>query len=337
MKFQSGNHLSNYLLKILKNNEITIEDSDIEKIKQLSNVFTFIENLPSNVKEHLDLSNGYQHWISLAQTNHYKKLSEISSVANKNIISFTNDHTSISFDLVFKSFELGIKYEKKYLRTKPTSDDIYYPHHFEILLGHPTLKKWNIAYFNKPIISKEDKMGCYFIYDMNGEIVYVGKSNSNLFERSCTSAQDRTKGNFSKIELYPMPTHADTNIYEMYFIAKHYPKYNSDSCYPDKPTFELPQVEPKYVIERKGTKSFDIEQINPRPMMIPVQKYWESPQSYYLVQETDNVEKFNLFFTENKQGVVNSYNFRKIVEEMQEDGYLTFVYNDKNNCFRQFT
>ena len=127
----------------------------------------------------------------------------------------------ISFDTVFKSFELGIKYDLHYLRTRPEQGDIYYPHIFQILEGKPKFFQWNVAYYTKPIIPKEENIGCYFIYDNDGELVYIGKSNSNLYERACTSTQDRTKGNFLKIELYSMPTHADTNIYELYFIAKY--------------------------------------------------------------------------------------------------------------------
>ena len=54
-------------------------------------------------------------------------------------------------------------------------NDIYYPHHFKILEGYVENAKWNIAYYNKPHISEEDKIGCYFIYDTNEELVYIGK------------------------------------------------------------------------------------------------------------------------------------------------------------------
>ncbi|WP_308698619.1 hypothetical protein [uncultured Thomasclavelia sp.] len=297
MDFQSGKHLTNYLLKILRNNDITVPEEDAKDIKLLGNVYTFLSNLPTDIKKNLIFAQDYQPWIFLAQSNHYKHLAEISKASNENIDKFISDYNSISFNVVFKSFELNISYDPGYLHTKPNDIDIYYPHQFKIIEGINKLKQWSIAYFNKPKISRNDTMGCYFVYDNNGEIVYIGKSNCHLFDRACTSAQNRTNGNFSKIELYPMSTHSDTNIYEMYFIALHYPKYNLDSCYPDKPTFKLPKIKPKYIIERVGTKNFDIEQIDPVFKYISSDEYWKSPKSYYLFDDNHTLENFNLFFT----------------------------------------
>lgn len=164
---------------------------------------------------------------------------------------------------------------------KPISNDIYYPHNFKILEGCVENAKWNIAYYSKPDISEEDKISCYFIYDINEELVYIGKSNTNLFSRSCESAIERVKDNFSKIELYPMPTQAYTNIYELYYIAIHNPKYNIDSYCNDQSSFILPKQNPKYVINKSGIKSYDIEQIFPSTKYIPVEEYWDNPKNIF--------------------------------------------------------
>lgn len=338
MEFVSGKHLVNYLLKIFKNNGIDVPTEDIRNIKGLEGIFTFISNLPKDIEDNIDLSNGYYPWIILAQSNKYKRLSRISKIGNENISKFTNNPSIISFDVVFKSFELGIKYESSYLRSKPDREDIYYPLRLEILDGNPRFVKWNIAYYTKPNMNKEDNIGCYFIYDNNGEVVYIGKSNSNLYERSCTSAQERTKGNFSKIELYSMPTHADTNIYELYFIAKYNPKFNSDSRCTDKPSFELPELRPKYTLERVGTELFEVEQIDVHPKYISSVNYWKEPEKYYLqIGEKYNWEAFHKFHSQNKKGIINVDEFRSRVQELQNEGYVTFVFNNKNSCFRQFT
>ncbi len=338
MEFASGKHLTNYLLKIFKNNNVDIPKDYIEDIKDLEYVFNFMTNLPNSIIRNIDFSDGYYPWISLAQSSRYKKLSDISKLSNENIKKFINNPSTISFDTVFKSFELGIKYNLNYLRTKPDEGDIYYPHLFEILDGSTKFFQWNIAYYTKPNIPKEDNIGCYFIYDNDGEVVYIGKSNSNLYERSCTSAQERTKGNFSKIELYSMPTHADTNIYEMYFIAKYRPRFNIDSCYPDKPTFELPKLQPKYTLERIGTEPFDVEQIDVHPKYISSSDYWKEPEKYFLqIGEKYNWEAFHKFHSQNKEGIINIDEFRSRVQELQNNGYATFVFNNKNSCFRQFT
>ena len=338
MDFVNGKHLVNYLLKIFKNNGVDVPKEKITNIKDLENIFTFISNLPLQIRNDIDFSNEYYNWITLAQSNKYQKLSEISKIGNENIVRFTNNPSIISFDTVFKSFELDIEYKLSYLHTKPEDNDIYYPHFLKILDGKPKLVKWNIAYYTKPSIPKEDKIGCYMIYDNDGEIVYIGKSNSNLYERSCTSAQERTKGNFSKIELYSMPTQADTNIYEMYFIAKYNPKFNSDSRCIDNPTFELPKLKPKYTLERIGTEPFDVEQIDVRPKYILSTEYWKEPEKYYLqIGEKYNWEAFHKFHSQNKEGIINVDEFRARVQELQSEGYATFVFNNKNSCFRQFS
>ena len=338
MEFASGKHLTNYLFKIFKNNNVDIPKDYIEDIKDLEYVFNFITNLPNSIRRNIDFSDGYYNWIALAQGSRYKKLSDISKLSNENISKFINNPSIISFDTVFKSFELGIEYDLNYLRTKPDKEDIYYPHSFEILDGKPKIFQWNIAYYTKPNIPKEDNIGCYFIYDNSGEIVYIGKSNSNLYERSCTSAQERTKGNFSKIELYSMPTHADTNIYELYLIAKYNPKFNSDSRCIDNPTFELPKLKPKYTLERIGTEPFEVEQIDVHPKYISSSDYWKEPEKYFLqIGEKYNWEAFHKFHSQNKEGIINIDEFRSRVQELQNKGYVTFVFNNKNSCFRQFT
>lgn len=338
MEFANGKHLANYLLKIFKNNNVDVQKADIENIKDLEYVFNFITNLPNCIRKNIDFSDGYYPWIVLAQGSRYKKLSDISKLSNDNISKFINNPSIISFDTVFKSFELGIEYDINYLRTKPDKGDIYYPHLLKILDGSPKFFQWNIAYYTKPNISREENIGCYFIYDNDGELVYIGKSNSNLYERSCTSAQERTKGNFSKIELYSMPTHADTNIYELYFIAKYNPKFNSDSRCIDNPTFELPELKPKYTLERIGTELFEVEQIDVNPKYISSTDYWKEPTKYFLqIGEKYNWEAFHKFHSQNKEGIINIDEFRSRVQELQDKGYATFVFNNKNSCFRQFT
>ena len=338
MEFASGKHLTNYLLKIFKNNNVDIPKDHIEDIKDLKYVFNFITNLSNSIRRNIDFSDGYYPWIALSQGSRYKKLSDISKLSNENISKFINNPSIISFDTVFKSFELGIEYNLNYLRTKPDKQDIYYPHSFEILDGKPKIFQWNIAYYTKPNIPKEDNIGCYFIYDNSGEIVYIGKSNSNLYERCFTSGQERTKGNFSKIELYSMPTHADTNIYELYFIAKYNPKFNSDSRCIDNPTFELPKLKPKYTLERIGTEPFEVEQIDVHPKYISSSDYWKEPEKYFLqIGEKYNWEAFHKFHSQNKEGIINIDEFRSRVQELQNKGYATFVFNNKNSCFRQFT
>lgn len=338
MHFTNGRHLVNYLLKILKNNEIDVPEEYIDDIKNLSKIFTYIENLPKDIRDILDLSSKYYNWIVLSQNGKYQDLASISKIGNIKLAKFINNPSIISFNEVFESFELNISYNAHYLHQRPKQNDIYYPHHFKILDGTHQMAKWNITFYDKPIIPKEENFGCYFIYDNQDQLVYVGKSNIHLLDRACESARERTNGDFSKIELYPMKTQADTNIYELYYIAQYDPKFNSDCRCLDKPSFTLPKKIPTYFVKRAGSEIFDVEQIFTSPRYISVEEYWQDPQKYYLqLGEKINMERFYQFHSQNKHGIINVEEFRKHVTELQNQGYLTYVYNNKGSCFRQFS
>ena len=135
-----------------------------------------------------------------------------------------------------------------------------------------------------------------------------------------------------------MKTQADTNIYELYYIAQYDPKYNSDCRCLDKPSFTLPKQSPKYSVNQVGTETFDVEQIFISPKYIPVEEYWKEPQKYYLqVGEKINMEHFYQFHSQNKHWIISVEEFRNRVTELQNKGYLTYVYKDNGNCFRQFS
>lgn len=86
MEFSNGKHLANYLLKFFKNNGINVPKEDIENIRELETIFTFMTNLLSSIKSNIDFSDDYYPWIVLAQENRYKKLSDIYQRLAMNIL-----------------------------------------------------------------------------------------------------------------------------------------------------------------------------------------------------------------------------------------------------------
>jgi len=68
-------------------------------------------------------------------------------------------------------------------------------------------------------------VGVYFLYD-NDEIVYIGKSKK-LKHRLAIHLSDNKK-EFSKVEIYEVPSLLDMHVLEVYMIAMHLPKYNKD-------------------------------------------------------------------------------------------------------------
>lgn len=101
-------------------------------------------------------------------------------------------------------------------------------------------------------------IGCYFIYDNNNELVYIGKSTSDLLTRACVSSVQRLLGDFSKIELIEFNTKTETNIFEIYYISKLKPKFNSESNTKDELPFDLPDTSiSTKLINTIGKKTFD--------------------------------------------------------------------------------
>ncbi|WP_195334393.1 hypothetical protein [Enterocloster bolteae] len=280
MKFENGRHLENYLLKILTNNNNILNDDEISHIRNLHKIYTFLSNIP-NI-ESIIKWDGYYPWVIFAQNDNYNRLIQIAIEGNKSILLFESGEQSISFCDVFEKFQLGIEYKSSYIRSKPKSNDVYYPKHLHVVTYNTEFKKRIVRAYSKPIIPHDKNIGVYFIYGEYGELVYIGKSNVNLLNRACESARQRTNGKFSKIELRPMKTLADVNIYELYYIAMYHPIYNIDSCPDDFPTFSLPEVLPEYELHLLREETFDVEHIYPNIVQIQSKEYWKSPKDHYL-------------------------------------------------------
>ena len=62
------------------------------------------------------------------------------------------------------------------------------------------VEKDMVCTYTRPIMSTN--IGCYFIYDNNDELVYIGKSTSDLLTRACVSSVQRLLGDFKKIEYF---------------------------------------------------------------------------------------------------------------------------------------
>lgn len=77
--------------------------------------------------------------------------------------------------------------------------------------------------------------GLYFLYNENKELIYIGKSK-NLSERIPASVKER-KAHYLKYKL--TNTMSDTNILELYYIAKFKPALNRDSKEIDDTSIEI--------------------------------------------------------------------------------------------------
>lgn len=86
-----------------------------------------------------------------------------------------------------------------------------------------------------------NRFGIYMFFNENKEIIYIGKSNTNLVDRMLSSLKE--KENPAYVMLGFPNTESDTNVYEVYYISKYKPKLNVESKNNDELTIELPEIE----------------------------------------------------------------------------------------------
>lgn len=90
----------------------------------------------------------------------------------------------------------------------------------------------------------------YRYVDLNGEIIYVGKTE-NLKKRFNQHKSEDMYKECYKVEYIELENVADIEIYETYYINKYHPKYNLSKVYDSKPSFFIPEQEWKvYYINR---------------------------------------------------------------------------------------
>lgn len=115
--------------------------------------------------------------------------------------------------------------------------------------------KRNFTGIYKQISEKKIKNG-FYVYRMlnkDNEVIYVGQSinltNRMLFHFSNLD-EDDWRNEVENVEYIELKTKTDMIIYEIYYIAKYYPKYNIDYKN-DKCTFQLEELEWKNLCTMK--------------------------------------------------------------------------------------
>jgi len=86
----------------------------------------------------------------------------------------------------------------------------------------------------------------YYVYRFindEGKIIYVGKSKHLKTRVSNHIRKRKWKDEIYQIEVAKCITESDMNVYELYYISKHSPKYNKDCKTNDELTFELEDLQ----------------------------------------------------------------------------------------------
>ena len=96
--------------------------------------------------------------------------------------------------------------------------------------------------------------GIYFLYNLEGELIYVGKS-VDLSIRILSTISGRGR---CAVEFARTASKSDMSVYEKYYISKLKPLMNKEGKHDDELSLELPELKrTKRVIIHEGTAEFD--------------------------------------------------------------------------------
>ncbi|MEJ6467302.1 hypothetical protein [Fusobacterium ulcerans] len=199
--FKSLEHLQNFCLKNGKFGE-----------KVLSVILQLGEEAIKENEIARDIMSKFTYLLKFEQEKNYSKLMDICHLA-KDFLEKKGDLKSLvkKYNIFEDDFSKGVIAFFEYEDYSITNEFI------------ETLEKL------------EYLIGLYFLYNENKELIYIGKSK-NLGSRILTSTKERKAFYLKYKETY---TKSDTNILELYYIAKYKPSLNSDSKENDDTTLNL--------------------------------------------------------------------------------------------------
>lgn len=249
MKFNNYTHFKNYCLKIATNREYEVCEKQKNIIEQFEIVVELLEKLKSLhiIKSKKDILNIVCDYFK--NENFETAFSHMKYFINK-IGKFSRNEED--FYYVTTSLNtmlgLGVEFEEEFILSNKVRTSRFYP---SKVRGLELIEKEEKIYTISELdINYKNKYGVYFIYNDNGELVYIGKSSNCLLTRSFQSAKDRNTLNFSKIEFRECKSKSDIAIYESYYISLYKPKYNSDLIFDDIPSVKLPELDVSKIISR---------------------------------------------------------------------------------------
>lgn len=297
MEFNNYAHFRNYCLKIANNREYEVCEEQINIIEQFEIVVKLLENLKDIhiIKLEKDILNIICDFFK--NENFETAFSHMKYFINKIIKLSRNEE---DFYYVTTSLNtmlgLGVEFEEEFILSDKTRSNRFYPSRVRGLeLIEEEEKIYTIDNLD---INYKNRYGVYFIYNHEGEIVYIGKSSTCLLTRAFQSAKERKSLNFSKIELRECKKKSDVAIYESYYIALHKPKYNNDLIFDDIPSIKLLELEVSKIISRS------------------VESDYVTYRYTYYKSRVMNIEEFLSLFEEGKACLATNEN----LEILRNDG-----------------
>ncbi|MGE6504473.1 hypothetical protein ACQKF0_30020 [Bacillus wiedmannii] len=227
-KYESNIHYFNVCMKFLKKNGIGLDSQERAELKMMTDkVFRFNEDY-TDVIYRLELREPTRILTYLLNSSttgeeFEENIDYYKFVHNLYLEAVTTDELNDEAkDYLYANYYKGITPQKR----------VYLP-------KDKGFREYTDAFIK---LQKDlaKRAGIYFLYDENRELIYIGKSTSNLGERIPSSIKERQASCFS----YTLTeTVSDAHIYEMYYITTLKPKLNTDGQTNDLPTVKLPDLE----------------------------------------------------------------------------------------------
>ena len=244
MKFADYRHFKFYCLKIAKNKNVEVSDSEMKTIDLFEDFYTellemeaqglilIIDNFLDKIcnmfrKDQIDQCFSHMDYFM-------RKMEKVKRKEVQLYYILTSLKTM---------FDIEVSFQQKAI----SSDEIYNNRVSIIRLMEAEEIIYTISNLD---FDYKDRIGVYFLYNAKNELSYIGKSASCLLTRSLSSIKERGLLDFAKIELYETKTKSDVAIYEAYYISKFKPECNRDIVYDDYPTISLPVLQVSKVISR---------------------------------------------------------------------------------------
>lgn len=285
-KYTTYNGFVKYCLGICRNREYKPSNEEIKYLYDFEGIINILYKLnKDNIIE--IYSNIYENIISLFTENPSNSFNSIKYMFNK-LEKVCNKEINYYYFItsLYTLLKIKVQFTEQFIY-EHNLENIFYPEKIKAyIIKNDDLKLYGINGFEQKEL---EHYGIYFIYDLNGEVKYIGKSISDVILRSFQSVKERRLYDFSKIEYRYPKTKSDVSIYEAYYIAKYKPEKNNDMIFDDIITVTLPELNVSYTIDRDSDKSVFEEYQYYEEKVVETEEFIKSNNMYICNDKNKNI------------------------------------------------
>lgn len=327
--FKEYEHFKKYCFKIFYNKEVSIGNWGFSTFKRFEPIPEFIQKLAksnivtvfNNKDEGLPLLNKI---ISYFKGDEFENTLKAMRTVSYKYESVMNGELNIFYfiDAIKKHLKIEIAFNKEFINEENINHE-YFPSVLNVLEIKEGSKTFYPIKATTDLYERDDLMGVYFIYDNQGELGYIGKSTSNLIQRSIRSTSEKNLGDFTKIEIILIENASDCAIYEVYYITKYKPYKNDFFIHEDCPTLKLPELEKEMIFERELERDFFLFEFSYiEACVVDTKTVLQYLNGSIFFEDQKNISRLNqLGYYDKKTTVYNEQ--KKIMNNLGRQGYIT--------------